>query len=51
MRKLRKGIWLKFWNRDVVVNGYVRKSGDVGGIPERDESEQDWWLKPLRLDS
>ncbi|WZZ15385.1 hypothetical protein YC2023_108474 [Brassica napus] len=35
MRKLRKGIRLKFWIRDVAVDGYVRKSGDVGGIPER----------------
>ncbi|CAF2098338.1 unnamed protein product, partial [Brassica napus] len=31
MRELRKGIRLKFWNRDVAVDGNVRKSGDVGG--------------------
>ncbi|WZY93994.1 hypothetical protein YC2023_066323 [Brassica napus] len=35
MHELRKGIRLKFWNRDVAVDGYVRKSGDVSGIPER----------------
>ena len=28
---LRKGIGLKFLNRDVAVDGNVRKSGDVGG--------------------
>ncbi|CAN6967525.1 unnamed protein product [Brassica rapa subsp. trilocularis] len=31
MRELRKGIRLKFQNRDVVVDGNVRESGDVGG--------------------
>ncbi|CAN7088838.1 unnamed protein product [Brassica rapa subsp. narinosa] len=31
MRELRKGIRLKFRNRDVAVNGNVRESGDVGG--------------------
>ncbi|CAN7100249.1 unnamed protein product, partial [Brassica rapa subsp. narinosa] len=31
MRELRKGIRLKFWNRDVAVDGNVRESGDVGG--------------------
>ncbi|WZZ15137.1 hypothetical protein YC2023_108226 [Brassica napus] len=31
MRELRKGIQLKFWNRDVAVDGNVRESGDVGG--------------------
>ncbi|WZY70729.1 hypothetical protein YC2023_002969 [Brassica napus] len=31
MRELRKGIRLKFWNRDVGVDGNVRESGDVGG--------------------
>ncbi|CAN7093125.1 unnamed protein product [Brassica rapa subsp. narinosa] len=31
MRELRKGIRLKFRNRDVVVDGNVRESGDVGG--------------------
>ncbi|CAF2098360.1 unnamed protein product, partial [Brassica napus] len=30
MRELRKGIRLKFQNRDVAVDGNVRKSGDVG---------------------
>ncbi|KAH0674122.1 hypothetical protein KY284_025209 [Solanum tuberosum] len=30
-RVLRKGIGLKFLNRDVAVDGNVRKSGDVGG--------------------
>ncbi|CAN7100432.1 unnamed protein product [Brassica rapa subsp. narinosa] len=31
MRELRKGIRLKFQNRDVAVDGNVRESGDVGG--------------------
>ncbi|CAN7017491.1 unnamed protein product, partial [Brassica rapa subsp. trilocularis] len=31
MRELRKGIRLKFRNRDVAVDGNVRESGDVGG--------------------
>ncbi|CAN7088033.1 unnamed protein product [Brassica rapa subsp. narinosa] len=31
MRELRKGIRLKFPNRDVAVDGNVRESGDVGG--------------------
>ncbi|CAN6974030.1 unnamed protein product [Brassica rapa subsp. trilocularis] len=31
MREIRKGIRLKFSNRDVAVDGNVRKSGDVGG--------------------
>ncbi|WZZ15113.1 hypothetical protein YC2023_108202 [Brassica napus] len=31
MRELRKGIRLKFQNRDVAVDGNVRKSRDVGG--------------------
>ncbi|WZY93694.1 hypothetical protein YC2023_066023 [Brassica napus] len=31
MRELRKGIRLKFLNRDVAVDGNVRESGDVGG--------------------
>ncbi|CAN6871602.1 unnamed protein product [Brassica oleracea] len=31
MRELRKGIRLKFRNRDVVVDDNVRESGDVGG--------------------
>ncbi|CAN6973552.1 unnamed protein product [Brassica rapa subsp. trilocularis] len=31
MRELRKGIRLKFWNRDVAVDGNVREFGDVGG--------------------
>ncbi|WZZ14981.1 hypothetical protein YC2023_108070 [Brassica napus] len=31
MRELQKGIRLKFWNRDVAVDGNVRESGDVGG--------------------
>ena len=30
-RELRKGIGLKFPNRDVAVDGNVRESGDVGG--------------------
>ncbi|CAN7022465.1 unnamed protein product [Brassica rapa subsp. trilocularis] len=30
MRELRKGIRLKFRNRDMAVDGNVRKSGDVG---------------------
>ncbi|WZZ15001.1 hypothetical protein YC2023_108090 [Brassica napus] len=30
MRELRKGIRLKFQNRDVAVDGNVRESGDVG---------------------
>ncbi|CAN0933024.1 hypothetical protein LINGRAHAP2_LOCUS38514, partial [Linum grandiflorum] len=30
-RELRKGIGLKFLNRDAVVDGNVRESGDVGG--------------------
>ena len=30
-RELRKGIGLKFLNRDVAVDGNVRESGDVGG--------------------
>ncbi|CAN0931628.1 hypothetical protein LINGRAHAP2_LOCUS38041, partial [Linum grandiflorum] len=29
--ELRKGIGLKFLNRDAVVDGNVRESGDVGG--------------------
>ncbi|CAN7092474.1 unnamed protein product [Brassica rapa subsp. narinosa] len=31
MREIRKGIRLKFQNRDVAVDGNVRESGDVGG--------------------
>lgn len=31
LRELRKGIRLKFRNRDVAVDGNVRESGDVGG--------------------
>ncbi|CAN6967748.1 unnamed protein product, partial [Brassica rapa subsp. trilocularis] len=31
MRELRKGIRLKFQNRDVAVNGNFRETGDVGG--------------------
>ncbi|WZZ15579.1 hypothetical protein YC2023_108668 [Brassica napus] len=31
MHELRKGIRLKFQNRDVAVDGNVRESGDVGG--------------------
>ncbi|RAL48029.1 hypothetical protein DM860_017806 [Cuscuta australis] len=31
----RKGIGLKFLNRDVAVDGNVRDSGDVGGGPGR----------------
>ncbi|CAN6973420.1 unnamed protein product [Brassica rapa subsp. trilocularis] len=31
MRELRKGMRLKFQNRDVAVDGNVRESGDVGG--------------------
>ncbi|KAL9414161.1 hypothetical protein AB3S75_042607 [Citrus x aurantiifolia] len=30
-RELRKGIWLKFLNRDAAADGNVRESGDVGG--------------------
>jgi predicted methyltransferase MtxX (methanogen marker protein 4) len=30
-RELRKGIGLKFLNRDVAADGNVRESGDVGG--------------------
>ncbi|KAE8646990.1 hypothetical protein Csa_023851, partial [Cucumis sativus] len=30
-RELRKGIGLKFLNRDVAADGNVRDSGDVGG--------------------
>ncbi|WZY94042.1 LOW QUALITY PROTEIN: hypothetical protein YC2023_066371 [Brassica napus] len=30
MRELRKGIQLKFQNRDVVVDGNIRETGDVG---------------------
>ncbi|CAA7024912.1 unnamed protein product [Microthlaspi erraticum] len=35
MRELRKGIRLKFRNRDVAVDGNVRESGDVGGGPRK----------------
>ncbi|CAN6989827.1 unnamed protein product [Brassica rapa subsp. trilocularis] len=35
MRELRKGIRLKFRNRDVAVDGNVRESGDVGGNSEK----------------
>ncbi|WOH03312.1 hypothetical protein DCAR_0622734 [Daucus carota subsp. sativus] len=31
LRELRKGIGLKFLNRDVAADGNVRESGDVGG--------------------
>ncbi|WZZ15463.1 hypothetical protein YC2023_108552 [Brassica napus] len=32
MRELRKGIRLKFLNRDVAVDGNVRESGDVSKV-------------------
>ncbi|WZY99846.1 hypothetical protein YC2023_072175 [Brassica napus] len=35
MRELRNGIRLKFQNRDMAVDGNVRKSGDVGGNSEK----------------
>ncbi|WZZ78150.1 hypothetical protein YC2023_098722 [Brassica napus] len=42
MRELRKGIHLKFWNRDVAVDGNVRESGDIGGNSRKKVGSSGW---------
>ncbi|WZY93857.1 hypothetical protein YC2023_066186 [Brassica napus] len=39
MRELRKGIRLNFRNRDMAVDGNIRKSGDVGRNSRKTQPE------------